>query len=342
MNNVSKHKKAVEAIRILSIIALAVVLAGIAFYGVGHRSEELTCEKYYNTPADDYKTLFRISDSKTLCFDKKAYEIFENACLGNSNTNLIFYGNYCSRDAKTCISSANTVLTADGSEIEISKASSSYINIINGSVYYRNDTDKKIYCYSIQNSSNSVVVDKACGETIVSQNGIAYIDLNTSQLNFYAFKNKKSQKVYDKKIRSFAVIGSSYWCLTENKKFGILTGGGKFRTITSNVDRFLCDGKVMIQKGSNIYEIDKGYKTTLVLQNVKSELIGFKDDSLYFIENGALRSYDTLKSKYAPDIKRFESTDVLKALYITDKDYQIAVCKTNNEPFKTEYEIIAK
>ena len=54
-------------------------------------------------------SLFDISDNDVLLFDVNARNAFEAACLGNKNSSLLSFGDYCEKGNIICKSCDNTV-----------------------------------------------------------------------------------------------------------------------------------------------------------------------------------------------------------------------------------------
>ena len=209
------------AAKIIIACFFAFMISGFVWLAVDKVESTEEKEAYYQLSSDNIEALFEISNNPTLMFDVKAYNKFENDCLGNDNSILLSFGNYCEKDGLLCKSTKKTILTVDEKDVVISDSSSSYINIINDDIYYRNDSTRKIYKYSISNNTTQCIVNAPCGQMIVSKKGISYINLSTSILNYISFDTTEPIPVLNEEISSFAVIGDSYYCLKKNKEFGI-------------------------------------------------------------------------------------------------------------------------
>ena len=312
--------------KILLAIFCALLISGFVWLIVDKIESTATKEAYYMLSSDDIEALFEISDSPTLMFDNKAYNKFEVACLGNDNSILLSFGNYCEQDGLLCKSNEKTVLIVDEKEIVISDFPSSYINIIDDNVYYRNDSTREIYKYSISKNENECIVKVPCGEMIVSKNGIAYIDLSTSGLNYISLDTMETTPVFGEAVSSFAIIGNAYYCLKATKDFGIIKEDGQFKCIATDVDRFFCDGNIVIQKGSNIYVIN-GTSVSECQFDIEGMVVGIFGDKVYINEDQSINAYCISTASFEESIVELENDEVFKAFYILKDSFELITYK---------------
>lgn len=323
----NKVKSKLKNIFVLVLTAIIAIAAAFAFYCF---VETIKCEKfrkdYLSVNKTSVEKLFNI-DSK-LHYDMQVDTKFENLCLGNNNVSSLSYGNYCEKDGLLCKSTENTTLVSDNRERTINENPSSYINIINDCIYYRNDADRKLYKYDIQSEKTECVVDLQCSEVIVSVKGISYIDFNNSQLHYKSFDGKETIISKDMKVEKFALIGNSYLCLTKSKTLGWLTNG-KFNVIEENVDRFLYNGNLLIQKNNNIFIYsNKKYKKTRV-QNVNGVLIGLNQDVFYVFENSKIVTYNIKNNNTASTFIELNENEIPKSVFFDDKKIVLFIYDKN-------------
>ena len=131
---------------IAGVILLAAAACGLSLgtYTLyqNHQNEE-TRNAFFQASPDEADILLSISNHEDLLFDREAYKKFETSCLGNTNSNLLASGIYAKKGNIVCTSGDGTTVTIDGQEKKISDHPSSYLNVINESVFYRDDTDRK-------------------------------------------------------------------------------------------------------------------------------------------------------------------------------------------------------
>ena len=343
--NTENKSKIISKLKITGKILLAVfcalLISGFVWLAVDKIESTAEKEAYYSLSSDNVEALFEISNSPTLMFDSKAYNKFEDDCLGNDNSILISFGNYYEKDGLLCKANKNTVLIIEGKEIVISDFPSSYINIINDNVYYRNDSTREIYKYSISKNENECIVKVPCGEMIVSKKGIAYIDLSTSVLNYISFETMETTPVLIDAVRAFAIIGNSYYCLNTNKDFGIIKEDGQFKCIATDVDRFFCDGNIVIQKGSSIYVIN-GTSVSECQLDIEGVVVGIHDDKVYVNEEQSINVYNISTASFEESIVELEADEVFKAFYILKDSFEIITYKDDKSLYVENQILIDK
>ena len=309
---------------IAGVILLAAAACGLSLgtYTLyqNHQNEE-TRNAFFQASPDEADILLSISNHEDLLFDMEAYKKFETSCLGNTNSNLLASGIYAKKGNIVCTSGDGTTVTIDGQEKKISDHPSSYLNVINESVFYRDDTDRKIYRYFINDGTTECAVNANCGETIVSVKGVYYIDYSTKKLFFLAFSDKEPKLFFSKRISSFAVVGNSAFVLTEDNTFGFLRESGSFTPISTEVDRFFFDGSAHIQKGSNIYRIDSFTQSECVAEDTDGVLIYEGSGYLYIAEKDSITRL--LDNGDTEKICSLEENEIVKTMIETGSAYEI-------------------
>lgn len=327
---------------IVVAVMVSLLLSFVTYRIINSSNVNNKKEEYYQLSIEDVDSLFEISNDSTLMYDKKSYNMFNDKCLGNDSSALLSFGCYCEKDGVICRSNDKTILTVDGKENIISDSPSSYINILNNVIYYRDDITRKLYSYSVADDKTKCVVDSPCGEVVVSLKGISYVDLATLALKYISFDTMETSQLIEDKIESFAVIGNSYYCLKKDKSFGVVSHNGKFETVATDVDRFFCDGKIIIQKGSNVYLIDDTGVLDTRFNGIEGMIVGFLDDEIYIYENQSVNIYKVSTAEYDKTITEFERSEVLKAFYNTDNTYEIITYSEDSDLYVESQKTISK
>ena len=327
---------------IVTAIIGAVVFSVIAHLIVGMICSNTAKEAYYQLSDENIDALFQISSNQLLMFDVDAYNKFESNCLGNDNSTLLSFGCYCEKDDLICRSKDKTMLTAGEKEVIISDSPSSYINIVDDYVYFRDDSTRELYRYSILANKSECVVKFSCGEVIVSKKGISYIDLTSSTLNYIQFDTMQSSQILDGQVKSFAVIGNSYYCLKSNKDLGVVRQDGDFELIASDVDRFFCDGKVVIQKGSNIYIINETGLVDCKITEIEGIVVGLSDNEVYIYDNRNIEVYNISTSSLDKTIIELDKAEILKSFYISKNTYEIVTYTENSSSYTENQKTIER
>lgn len=320
-----KKRSLIKSLKgIVGIILIAAMACGLS-YGTfkliqNNQSKELR-EAFFKASPDEVDTLLAISDSEELLFDKEAYNIFENACLGNSNNNLLATGFYTKKGNTVCTSGSSSTALVDGKELKISDNPSSYLNIINNNVFYRNDTDRKIYRYSLEDGKTECAVSTNCGETIVSVKGIYYVDYSTKKLNYLAFDENEPKQLFDECISSFAVVGNAAFVLTDDNTFGLVKENGSFTLISTEVDCFFFNGSAYIQKGTKIYRIDSFTQSECAVENTSGKLIYADSDYFYIADSNSVTK--VLDDGTTEEIYSHAENEIVKSLIEAASTYEV-------------------
>ena len=340
MENKKKHTGTL-LVTIGCIIAAIIAGVGISFLVVqeySHSHEVKSIQKYCALTENETDVLFTISDTPAVRFDVNAYRLFENTCLGNASANLLAYGSYCEKDDTVCESVEKTVLHKDNEDVVLYDGPSSYINIMDGYVYYRPDDNRQVYQYTISSGKTDCIIDTSCSEMVVSTKGISYIDYGSVQLKFYSLENQKTQSLTDFAVSAFAVIGEDYFCLKANKTFGLLRNTGEFEELLTDVDRFCNAGKVIVQKKSNLYMVDASGIISVPCEQEIGKLVGFDGQNSYVLVDEAvyLLNCDADNTAGPARVLRLNQSEVLKALCYSDK-YEMKkamVYSMESEPYQ--------
>ena len=334
-------------LKTMAIVFGVIVLALVIYLITTTTTTHVNKERYLALPETSIDELFEISDANSMMFDEDTYEKFESLCLGNKNSNLLSYGKYYDNGNIKCeIKDGKTVLTRDSLQTVIRENSVSYINVVNGNLYYRDDLTRNIYKYQIDTAKTDLIVKSQCGQVIVSKKGVSYIDFSDNILKYISFENDKTEKICEKTVKSFAIIGDKYLCLTCDGDFGILKPKGRFNLLTSNVDRFFCDGNVMVQKNDSIYLLS--HKNNIFSKRIeqlddefKGVLVGCFDNKIFSAYAGTLYSYDSLNTDKKKRIFSASGNTVIQGVYKANESYVAGVLTYTEEKKNFYYEMIS-
>lgn len=321
--------------RVWAVSALSVLLAvllGLAWHYCGSR---LMANMYF--AGGDVDRLFHVMHDEKAMFDPALVRKYEAAYLGNDNANLQMYGYYCRRGDVICKAEEQTVLIRGEDEIVIDQDPAKYINIWNGVVYYRSDADRRVYAYDIAAARKTCLIDAACGQMAVSAAGISYIDLATSQLMYLPWQSDgPAEPVSDMRIKSFAVLGDAYLCLDTQENLGMLQRNGSFTQMDDEVERFLYNGRIFLQKGSNILCMSGRDRVRSVGWNC-GILVGVDADHFFVNEGERLVRYSASDHMEETQIYTFEITTVVKYFCAAGDTYILTLCDRVDGMYETEH-----
>ena len=326
---------------ITCVLAIITAIGSYHIYYYTHISE--IKKQLYNADKNDVDMLFSISENTDFLFDKEIYMKFENNCIGNTNNNLLSFGNYARKKNIVCKSSDKTYLITNDNEKIILENSSSYINIMENEIFFRNDSDRKIYKYSLKDNITKCEIDANCGEMVVTKRGIYYIDYSTELLNYYSFQTNGTKYVIDSKVLSFAVAGESLFVLTNDKKLELITSNNFIKHITEGVDKFFYNGNIYIQKNSSIYRIDSLTSAEQVFDKInKGRLIYASENFVFLLDNNKIKRFNIFDMNNEEQIYTLKNTDVFKCMYETEKGYEVVFYSKNNSQYLIKYNNISK
>lgn len=242
--NIKKIKyKIIHGVLICGV-AIAFSIISVYFY----RDYDFGSMNSNYLKSSDIIKLYDISNSEYLILDRESFEHFEENCIGNKSSFLSQYGEIYKNDELKCFSKeSNSILSINDKDKTISESSSSYFNVIDNIVYFRNDTDFKLYSYNIKTEEIKCLLTEKVGQVIVSTKGISYISLSNHSLNFISFDNYKTTRIGDENILKYYVVGNKYLCLTTDSKL-ILLDSKENKVIDSNVEEFVYNGNLVVQK----------------------------------------------------------------------------------------------
>lgn len=339
--NIEKKKRIKSnfkfAIIIITAIFVALFAAAATCLIVQNNKQNNAQKVYCNLADSDIDALYANAEDSQLMYDESAVKKFETSCLGNENSKLLLYGNYCSRNGLVCKSNSTTTLEVNGNKTTILDSPASYINILDDNIYYRNDSDRKYYKYNVRDGSVECVINTECSQVTVSRKGIIFIDFNTSLLNLLDV-NSTVNLISDTSVKSFAVFGNSYLCLTNDKMLVWISESGNFDIVDKNVDRFIYDGHLAVQKGSNIYTRNDFAGLNIALENAQGVLVGAKDGYVYLAENDCIARYEDSNSGQEKNIiATLKADEAVKAFYVLNDKYEIISYSQSSGMYKVSY-----
>ena len=173
----------------------------------------------------------------------------------------------------------------DDSEITLSGSIVSDVNIKNGIVYYRDQSERKIYAYDISSGVKTDLGIENAGQFALYDSDYIYIDLSNSSLICVDQKNENRKTLINSGVKSFAVAGASILYLDSNRTLNKLGLSDNLKTvIANNVDVFSFSGFLWLQNNDKL--IQKGLSEKKVyeyeLKMPCNRLLGVTDHYIFF------------------------------------------------------------
>lgn len=323
-----KFKKSMKEKLLIIVLSILLSILSIFFY----RYYDFATINSNYLKSNDINELYDISKNEYLILDLKAYDHFQNSCIGNDASFLAQYGEIYIQGGLKCYSKDSiTILNINGIEKEISNAPSSYFNVIDDLIYFRNDNDFKLYSYNIKSEKLECLTNEKIGQLVVSTKGISYISLLDKTLNYNDLNDKSKMKISDKKIIKYYVVGNKYLCLTTDSKL-VLLDSKKCKVIDSNVEDFVYNGNLVIQKGSNLYLYKTFKDIEKITLNGNNQIQTLMDNKLYYVNynysKAELNQYDLITGSMKK-IESIKENTVIKGCYFSKEDNVITLKKYN-------------
>ena len=284
-----KHKAITKKILQWILIAFAAtVLAVCSYYISGCLDRSNSVHNYLSLKPDDMETLHSISDDYSLLNQLSAFQHFEELCLGNSNCLSQTFGLYCYKNGIECEATNDQfVIKNRGNDVVVSNIDVSYMNIGNDCIYYRSNNDRYIYSYSLETSEITVVINEQVRQTLLDNDKLYYIRMSDKVLCVYHITEDTVSDVLEDNtgIRSFALLGNAILYLdNENNLVLKDLSSENISVIQKDVDQFIYNGSIIIQKNGKIYRMSLGKSKAHVISSEESVLVGCSYNSIFFTD----------------------------------------------------------
>lgn len=232
------------------------------------------------------------------------FEIWNTKELGNDVNILLSGGKILVKDNTIIAPNEKNegLFYKNGSEqAQISEDTASYINLVDKTVYYRNDNDRNIYSYDINTQESKLIYDGNVGEVFFTNDKLYYVDYdNNSWISSIDLTdNIKKDVVIDYPTDSFAVCGDTVVFLGTNKTLYTQGVDSESRiSLVNNIERFFLNGNVVAESGNTVFEfLPTGGRASEVYSSELDtlQLVGVGQNGFYIQEDFQL--YCVLDSK---------------------------------------------
>lgn len=321
-----QHKREISLkymLRLLAIIlvsAIAIIMVNRINFAVKYNRFMENCNTY---------TVEQLSSYSDIMSDKTVFKIYEDAALGNTNSNLINYGCYAFKGGYKVYLDANNglpMLQTESETKEIADYPISYVNIADDGIFFRNNNDRRIYKCDLNCDKTENVIDGKVGQFVVTNNIIYYINFeDKGKLYSFDLNSGSNDPLIEEDIVSFVKAGEQIIYLDSGNKLKKYSDGKKY-TIQSDVEKFYFNGDIIAQNNGKIISFSlKGKNPKLILKE-NAELLGADSENIYYSVNSEIYGYDTGS---AESFKIAEGCDFYKAIYKTNNGYYIIGAEKN-------------
>lgn len=314
IESIFKGKKK-KIIKFCILIMTAAILAAFSYLALGMIHFSDSNDEDYMVLSDPYL----ISDKVEWIFSQDCYQRFETECMGNKQSVLMQYGQYYKNDSIEIMGYKKPVtLSINDKNIKLTDHEISYINVIDDHIYYRDEEDRKIYSYAIETGKITKLTDVEVGESVVSSKGISYISLEDEKLYAQKFGENRAETIIPEKVKKFTQVGNKYLCLLGDFTL-VLCDADSSELIEKDVDNYLYQGNLLVQKGNHIYEYDSSHEPQELYLNESAYLLTIDQNYIYYLDQmqqgQRIFRYDG-ESKESMLVREIEdSTQVIKFYY---------------------------
>lgn len=279
-----------------TIVVLIVALGTAASVLLGIRStgseRDIAYAKYTTGEAANLDSAIPYS----LLGYKDTFELWNSRDIGNDVNNLLSGGKVLIRDEVRIVPDEDgdcSSATLTNGEVITINGGADYINFYDGTVFYRNVTDRKLYTMNIETGDCKILLDGNIGEVFISEGSIYYIDFQRNNSVFMASADfRDSQEVIDEPIASFVVCGQKLIYLTTNKSMRVYDLiSGTTDSLVDNIERFFIGKHIYAESGNSLFSFTpEGQKGELVYKSEDDSirLVGVLDSLIFYQENGLL------------------------------------------------------
>lgn len=230
---------------------------------------------------------------------KDTFDFWNNHAVGNDVNVLIDGGEIYSRDGIEVYPDepGQTTKVQNGESAPyLINDKISYINVSNGSVFYRSDTDRCIHRFDLSLQQTETVFQGNVGETFITNDMIYCIDYSQgSALISMDLQGNNQAVVVTGPVSSFLVCGENLLYLdTTQHLYSTTIGSDSVSLVVSNIERFFVGGLIYAESKNTLFcftPTGGRAEEVYTSENDTLRMVGVIDGVMFFQENGELYSY---------------------------------------------------
>lgn len=221
------------------------------------------------------------------------FRVWNEQNLGNDINTILGGGKVLSRQGVLVVPTADgNSVTVDGQVSGTIPGSISYINICEGTIYYREDATRKICAYAAQSGIVTTVIDTNAGELLVVDGRLYYVDhSDNGKVISTNINGQDKQTVVDQPVISFVVCGSDIIYLGADQTLYRKDGTDSATTLISNVERFFLNGNIVAESDGSVFQFTPERSNAVLLYQSSTtdmQLVGACAEGVFIQENGKL------------------------------------------------------
>lgn len=218
----------------------------------------------------------------------------------------------------------------------------SYINVVGNTVYFRDDSNKNICAYNLEDQKASVLIEGNVGEVFVYNGKIYYTNLDNGSKIYCCNLDASDNKVcVDFATNDFAICGNTAIVLGNDQSLKTYAlDSATVNTLASHIERFAIDKEIYCDSGNTILKFKPdGTDASEVLTSDKTlQLVSVENDIVYYLEDG------TFKKSSDPNGSIDKETYEYVSSLVTDEDGSLVAlgyaCDENGQAHCSEIRVL--
>lgn len=299
-SHASKEPKARKRRRIVIFVLAIGSVVGLIASVVGTTSEK-------NRMYDDYIAAINAGEYTAAPFEFLDYEdTFKlwNDSIGNDVNVLMDGGKQYSRNGLDIYPTGNgktKIVEATGTAHIIDAVASS-LNVVDSTVFYRDDTTRHICSYDLKTGQTEEIYGGNVGEVFISNRYIYCVDFD--QNSFVVAMDLQGLNpvvVVDKPTASFAICGGTALHLSTTQRLSTVNiETGTTYVLVHDIERFFVNGRIYAESKNSIFAFTTmggQAREIYTSEDDSMRLVGVVDDLILFQESNVLKLWDGCEVK---------------------------------------------
>ena len=229
---------------------------------------------------------------------KDIFDVWNREVCRNDINTLLSGGNIYIRNELMVLPSPSArnryIVSNSGKKIGQINSNISSINLLEDSIYYKDNRTKQIMVFNLTTAKSSVFLAESVGSFLISSNKLYYTDLSKNSSLFSVGIGNVDVPILlvNGPIDQFVVLGESILFRGyDNVLYLLSTESNSMETVGKGIERFFLDGDLILESGNAIYKAKpNGTKPEKIYEsNVESfNVVGAYSGMILYQEDGLL------------------------------------------------------
>lgn len=263
---------------------------------------------------------------------------YEKSFLGNSNANILQDGRICTYGDVVLDATDGTLVKTENNESKtLVNEPVSYVNVWNGTIYYRLESTKQCMALAAEEST-LVLEDIHVGQLLIDNGKLFFVNLDeNAHLYSLDLESGEIKPVVNASIQYFAITGSRIITMSRANEFAIHDKkNGIYETGMSNVKSFVFTDILYLSDGRNIISSSANIRNEKQVASGEGSLIAVFDNGIVLEQYNAL-VYVTNDISYLIE----KEISVCKYVALVDDNLTLIIGRTTEDGY-SETKVIKK